>query len=251
MEMKIAIRVDVVQVLAITQCLQQEDQEARLAGSAACLRDRGLPLDWPILLRSHPEIWAGAPLVLQVPARIGDRPRGTPPADCDLTTAEVLMIMQALWNWGGPPAVCRLWNLVYAALAWGVAQQLADQGRGIDLATIAGRTAFSRLMERQVKVHGFHDKKAARTAMVDQRKPDGKRKTSRLYGQQVPSPSPAVCEETAGYAVRTASAGAAGGDAAPLLDREAGAVTITVAGAAVRVVLAGGPGACVVTSYAG
>ena len=154
MEMKIAIRVDVVQVLAITQCLQQENVEARLAGPAACLRDRGLLADWPILLRSHPEIRAGAPLVLWVPARIGDRPRGMPPADCDLTADEVLLVMQALWNWDGPSPVCRLWNLVYVALSWGVAQELADQGHGIDLATIAGRTAFSRLMEQQLRQHG-------------------------------------------------------------------------------------------------
>ena len=168
MEMKMAIRVDVVQVLAITQCLQQEDVEARLAGPAAGLRDRGLLADWPILLRSHPEIRAGAPLVLWVPARIGDRPRGMPPADCDLTADEVLLVMQALWNWDGPSPVCRLWNLVYAALSWGVAQELADQGHGIDLATIAGRMAFCRLMERQLRQHG-----AAKLAEAAEAAPKG------------------------------------------------------------------------------
>ena len=228
MEMKMAIRVDVVQVLAITQCLQQEDQEARLAGPAACLRDRGLPLDWPILLRSHPEIWAGAPLVLWVPARIGDRPRGTPPADCDLTTAEVLMIMQALWNWGGPPAVCRLWNLVYAALAWGVAQELADQGRCIDLATIAGRTAFSRLMEQQLRLHGA----AKMTAPAE---PVPKQRTAAPglgnYGHCGTGRKEALREESGG--------------------RTPDAVTVRVSGSVVRIVLAGSPAACVVSDYAG
>ena len=68
--------------------------------------------------------------------------------------AMLTKLMQVLWKWDGPSPVCRLWNLVYAALSWGVAQELADQGHGIDLATIAGRTAFSRLMEQQLRQHG-------------------------------------------------------------------------------------------------
>lgn len=154
MEMKIAIRVDAVQVLMITRCLQRQAAEARLAGPAVWPQGCGLPVAWPILLKRHPEVQAGRPLVLRVPARMGERPRGMPPADCDLTADEVLLVMQVLWKWDGPSPVCRLWNLVYAALSWGVAQELADQGHGIDLATIAGRMAFCRLMEQQLRQHG-------------------------------------------------------------------------------------------------
>ena len=154
MEMRIAVKVDVVQVLEITQCLHRQDVDAQLSGSRAWLQDRYLPVDWPILLKYHPELQKGAPLRLWMPTRVGDCPQGTPPADCDLTADEVLLVMQVLWKWDGPSPVCRLWNLVYAALSWGVAQELADQGHGIDLATIAGRMAFCRLMERQLRQHG-------------------------------------------------------------------------------------------------
>ncbi|MCH3959602.1 MAG: hypothetical protein LKE51_09485 [Selenomonas sp.] len=102
MEMRIAVKVDVVQVLEITQCLHRQDVDAQLSGSRAWLQDRYLPVDWPILLKYHPELQKGEPLRLWVPTCAGDRPQGTPSADCDLTADEVLEIMQALWNWDGP-----------------------------------------------------------------------------------------------------------------------------------------------------
>ena len=75
MEMKIAIRVDAVQVLMITRCLQRQAAEARLAGPAVWPQGCGLPVVWPILLKYHPELQGGAPLRLWVPTCAGDRPR--------------------------------------------------------------------------------------------------------------------------------------------------------------------------------
>ena len=280
MEMRIAVKLDVVQALEITQCLHRQDVDAQLSGSRAWLQDRYLPVDWPILLKYHPELQDGAPLRLWVPTCAGDRPQGTPPADCDLTADEVLEIMQALWNWDGPAQVCRLWNLVYAALSWGIAQELADQGACIDLSTIAGRKGFIRLMEKQTQLHGaaklaVQDEEAARAELKaalgarshgrkrvkgsahpagladSKRKPDGGQENSRMDGRQAAVSAATVREDKAGYAVRTVLTGQTASCASPLPDHGDGAVTITVAGAAVRVALAGGPAACVVTSYAG
>ena len=265
MEMRIAVKVDVVQALEITQCLHRQDVDAQLSGSRAWLQDRYLPVDWPILLKYHPELQDGAPLRLWVPTCAGDRPQGTPPADCDLTADEVLEIMQALWNWDGPAQVCRLWNLVYAALSWGTAQELADQGACIDLSTIAGRKAFLHLMEKQAQLHGAarlaaQDEEAARAELratlgarshgrkhsrrpvvvsdrqAEQSQPEAGPQADEV--QRSPASVGTVQEERAGYA--------AGSVALPQA-----AVTVTVAGSPVRIVLAGGPAACVVTSYAG
>lgn len=246
MEMRIAVKVDVVQVLEITQCLHRQDVDAQLSGSRAWLQDRYLPVDWPILLKYHPELQKGEPLRLWVPTCAGDRPQGTPSADCDLTADEVLEIMQALWNWDGPASVCRLWNLVYAALSWGTAQELADQGACIDLSTIAGRKGFIRLMEKQAQLHGAgklaaSDEAATREELAAALGPRSHgRKHSRPTdgGLAAPSPVGTVCENRTGYAA---------GSVAPPQD----AVTVTVAGSPVQIVLAGGPAACVVTSYAG
>lgn len=46
MEMKIAIRVDAVQVLMITRCLQRQAAEARLAGPAVWPQGCGLVCRW-------------------------------------------------------------------------------------------------------------------------------------------------------------------------------------------------------------
>lgn len=326
MEMRIAVKVDVVQVLEITQCLHRQDVDAQLSGSRAWLQDRYLPVDWPILLKYHPELQKGEPLRLWVPTLVGDCPQGTPPADCDLRADEVMEITMALWNWDGPALVCRLWNLVYAALSWGMAQELADQGACIDLSTIAGRKGFIRLMEKQAQLHGaakiaVQDEEAARAELratlgarshgrkrmgiqpagltVGQRKPDGgpdgrnrldggrwdgaksgpipTAPQQESSGRQVRAAAGTVREGKEGYAVKTVLAGgeacpegllghasgpaagagpvsigsAANGGVHSLPDREDGVVTITVAGSAVRVALAGGPAACVVTSYAG
>ena len=54
MEMKIAIRVDAVQVLMITRCLQRQAAEARLAGPAVWPQGCGLPVVWSAGGLAHP-----------------------------------------------------------------------------------------------------------------------------------------------------------------------------------------------------
>ena len=164
MELRIALRVDVVQVLRISRCMERACASARAAGRVhgrvglwSLTRGKAgappSPLSWLVRHRDGSSPMDGRPVLLRLPTRAGGWPPGRGPRDYDLSPLDVLTVSVALARHESAE-LGRLWGLLYAALAWGVAQDLADEGAVIDLATIAGRRGFTRLMERRAHEHG-------------------------------------------------------------------------------------------------